>query len=244
MKITKKLRAALAALCFAVPGIAGATEILFAFVEDTPPYVPDGQQLAAMIGAVPGFNVTQRFLNSAVFNDYSNFDQVWVYDLFAGANNDATQAANYQNIASWYQDLSNNNLIVDGRIISSAPAWTAAGGFPAEDAWIQNYAQQLDTVGGGLVLGTDHDEFQSGINEINALIGIDPFTGNFGSFPTSQAQVDPLSPLFVNIGACVSAPATPCINDNSTCAWLVGKLPKLPVKGSMPIRALISLVPD
>ena len=63
MKITKKLRAALAALCFAAPGIASATEILFAFVEDTPPYVPDGQQLAAMIGAVPGFNVTQRFSN-------------------------------------------------------------------------------------------------------------------------------------------------------------------------------------
>ena len=217
MKITKKLRAALAALCFAVPGIAGATEILFALVEDTPPYVPDGQPLAAMISAVPGFNVTQRFLHSAVFNDYTNFDQVWVYDLFVGPNNNATQVANYQNIASWYQDLSNNNLIVDGRIISSAPAWTAAGGFPAEDAWIQKYAQQLDTVGGGLVLGTDHHDFQSGINEINALIGIDPFTGNF---PTSQAQVDPLSPLFVNLGACVSAPATPCINANSTTGFV------------------------
>ena len=78
-------------------------------------------------------------------------------------------------------------------------------------------AQQLDTVGGSLVLSTDPNDFQSGTNEINALIGIDPFTGNF---PTSQAQVDPLSPLFVNIGACVGTPAEPCINDNSTTGFV------------------------
>ena len=214
----KALTLTLVIACLALPGTGRAAEILFAFVEDTS-YVLDGQQLAAMIGAVPGFNVTQRFLHTAVYNDYANFDQVWVYDLDTGANNNANQTANYANIAGWYNGLADQNLIVDGRIISSAPFWTTAGGFPAENAWIQSYAIQLDNHGGGMVLGTDHDVFQSGINQINAGININPFTGFFGSFPTSQAQVDALSPLYVPIGTCVANPALPCINDNSTTGF-------------------------
>lgn len=203
----------------ATPGTGHAASILFAFVDNDPPYVTDGQQLAAMIGAA-GHTVQQRFLDAAVYNDYANFSQVWVYDLFAtGPDNDATQMANYQNIANWYNGLTNRNLILDGRIISSAPFWTAAGGFPAEDPWIQNYAEQLDNRGGGLVLGTDHDVFQTGINEINNLIGINPFTGFFGTFPTSQAQVDAASPLYVPIGPCAGAPGLACINDNSTTGF-------------------------
>lgn len=207
------------AMCIGLPATAGATEVLFAFVGDAT-YVADGNQLAAMIGALPGYNVTTRFLDDAVYNDYASFDQVWVYDLVTGSNNDAIQAANYQNIANWYNGLATQSLIVDGRIISSAPGWTAAGGFAAEDAWIQNYAIQLNDSGGGLVLGTDHDAFQSGINEINRLIDINPFSGFFGTYPTSQAQVDPLSPLYVPIGTCVGAPGVPCINDNSTTGFV------------------------
>jgi hypothetical protein len=77
----------------------------------------------------------------------------------------------------------------------------------------------LDAHGGGLVLGTDHDVYQSGINTINTLIGVNPFSGFFGNFPTSQAQVDILSPLYVPIGPCNAAPALPCINDNSTTGF-------------------------
>jgi hypothetical protein len=153
----KTATAALAA-CFVLPGTASATNVLFGFV-GTATYVTDGQQLAGMIAALPGFNVTQRTLNTAVYNDYGSFDQVWVYDLVTGSDNNAFQTANYQNIAAWYNSLSNKNLIVDGRIISSAPSWTNAGGFPAEDAWIQSYATALDGAGGGLLLGTDHNEY-------------------------------------------------------------------------------------
>ena len=200
-----------------VPAFANATEILFAYVGSTT-YTTDGHQLASMISAA-GFNVTERFLDTAVYNDYADFDQVWVYDLVIGTNNGSNQMANYQNIANWYNGLTDKNLIVDGRIISSAPGWTAAGGFPPEDAWIQNYAIQLDNHGGGMVLGTDHSDFQYGINEINALININPFTGFFGTFPTSQALVDSLSPLYVPIGTCVASPTDPCINDNSTTGF-------------------------
>lgn len=220
MRGRRTLKPALLAACLALPGTASSTEVLFAFVGSAAStYVADGQQLAGMIGLLPGFTVTQRHLTDAIYNDYATFDQVWVYDLAATADNSATQLANYQNIADWYNGLATKNLIVDGRIISSAPFWTGAGGFPAEDAWIQSYANQLNGNGGGLVLGTDHNVFQLGINEINDRIGINRFSGFFGAFPTSQALVDSLSPLYVPIGPCVAAPASPCINDNSTTGF-------------------------
>jgi PEP-CTERM motif len=201
------------------PGAANSTEVLFTFVGNSS-YVADGNQLAAMIDALPGFNVTTRFLNAAVYNDYASFDQVWVYDLVTGPDNSATQVANYTNIAAWYNSRPVQNLIVDGRIISSAPFWTTAGGFPPEDAWIQSYANVLNGAGGGMVLGTDHNDYQNGINLINAAINISPFTGFFGNFPTSQAVVDDQSPLYVPIGNCVANPALPCINDNSTTGFV------------------------
>ena len=216
--IRKTAGVAVLATCFVLPATANATNVLFAFV-GTASYVTDGQQLAGMISALPGFNVTQRTLNTAVYTDYANFDQVWVYDLVTGPDNNAFQVANYQNIAAWYNGLSNQNLIVDGRIISSAPSWTAAGGFPAEDAWIQSYATALDGAGGGMVLGTDHNVFQDGINQINAGIGINNFSGFFGTFPTSQAVVDTLSPLYVPIGPCTTNASLQCINDNSTTGF-------------------------
>ncbi|MEY4764383.1 MAG: hypothetical protein RI907_1056, partial [Pseudomonadota bacterium] len=127
---------------------------------------------------------------------------------------------NYQNIAAWYNARLAKNLIVDGRIISSGPAWTAAGGFAPENAWIQNYANVLNGAGGGLFLGTDHNDFQDGINMINAAIGIGAFTGFYGTYPTSQAVVDDQSPLYVPIGTCAANPSLPCINDNSTTGYV------------------------
>lgn len=211
------LSAVVLAACLSAPGTSLAANVLFTFVGNSS-YVTDGNQLAGMI-ASGGHTVTTRFLNAAVYNDYASFDQVWVYDLVTGADNSATQVANYQNIAAWYNGLTTKNLIVDGRIISSAPSWTGAGGFAAEDAWIRNYANVLAGAGGGMVLGTDHDVFQNGINQINAAIGIGAFSGFFGNYPTSQAVVDDQSPLYVPIGTCVPNPTLPCINDNSTTGF-------------------------
>lgn len=219
MKLRHTAAAAALAVAGAVPSPAmAAVEVLFAFVASGV-YDADGNQLADMIAALPGYNVTRRFLHTATYSDYSSFDQVWVYDLSTGADNNANQMANYQAIADWYNGRANQSLIVDGRIISSAPFWTAAGGFNGETAWIQNYALKLEGKGGGMVLGTDHNDFQGGINEINARIDIDPFTGFFGSFPISQALVDTLSPLYVPIDTCRDDPTKQCINDNSTTGF-------------------------
>jgi hypothetical protein len=206
---------------------ASAISILFNQVENSGVYVDDGQELVAFLDILPGVDVTQRFLNQAVYDDYDDFDQVWVYDLMVGANNNNTQMANYQNIADWFNNRKDQNLIVDGRIISSASGWTNANGMSSERPWIQNYALQLANRGGGLVLGTDHASpgqpsgvYVDGINEINQQIGINPFHSFFGSYPSSQAAVDPLSPLFVSgLDACRNVPTNPCINDNSTTSF-------------------------
>jgi hypothetical protein len=206
------------ALCISVLAGAGATasatEVLFAQVGNYGPYIGSGNQLADMIATLPGFNVTVRFLTADVYTDYADFDQVWVYDLFSGLDDTANQVGNYQNISNWYNGLAEQNLIADGRIISSTAGWAS----PPETAWIQNYALQLADRGGGLVLGTDHFDFQNGINQINEGIGIDPFTG---LYPGPQALVDPLSPLFVpSLMPCVASPTEKCINDNSTTGFV------------------------
>ena len=201
--------------CLAVSAPGHAVEILFAHVIDTThPYHADGNEIAGYVDALPGYNVTIRNLNDAVYTDYANFDQVWVYDLYTIANGpqtDATQVANYNNIGAWYNGLaaSDKNLIVDGRIISSA--WNN------EAAWIQGYATELTARGGGLLLGTDHDVYVSGINNINAAININPFQGTLN---TGVAVVDQNSALY-NGGAGTFACGTgdQCIYDNSSPSY-------------------------
>jgi len=207
------LRASVLATCLAIPATATADNILFARVGSSS-YVADGQNLANFLTNA-GHTVTYVDLSAAIITDFSSYSQVWVYDLVTGADNSATQQANYQNIAAWYNARTDKNLIADGRIISSAG--TSWGNEPA---WIQNYAAQLSGAGGGLVLGTDHDVYQDGINTINALIGINPFSGFYFQAPL-EATVDPLSPLYVaSLPACSSNPAQQCINDASSTGFV------------------------
>ncbi len=199
---------------------ANAASILFAHVDDYAPYVVDGNRIRDFL-TNDGHTVTTRFLDQAVYNDYSSFDQVFVYDLYSSTDKSSIQMQNYTGISSWYNSLADQNLILDGRIISSDVTWTNANSMSSEEAWIQNYATQLNLRGGGLVLGTDHSSYQSGINEITAGIGVSNFHGYFGSYPTSQAVVDSASPLFVTgLDACRADPSLPCINDNSTTGFV------------------------
>lgn len=193
---------------------ANADLILFAHVDNTGSYVTNGNSIVDHLTA-GGHTVTTRFLNVAVYDDYADFDQIWVYDLYTGLNNSATQQENYINIGSWYNLLAptDQNLIADGRIISSSSyPWTP------EPGWIQSYANSLDLRGGGLVLGTDHQPFVDGINLINAEIGIDAFYGNVS---VSEALVDPLSPLFVENGGAGThlCSGGNCVWDNSSPSY-------------------------
>jgi len=197
-----------------------AANILFAHVDNYGNYVDDGNRIAGFL-ANAGHTVTTRFLDSATYSDYGSFDQIFVYDLYHYGDNNADQAANYSGIANWYNGLTDQNLILDGRIISSDVTWTNANSMSSEKAWIQNYATQLDLRGGGLMLGTDHNSFQAGINQINSQIGVDQFHGFFGSYPTSQAVVDSNSPLFLaGLDVCRADGTTNCINDNSTTGFV------------------------
>jgi hypothetical protein len=203
--------ALVAALCLVWVPAAHAANILFVQV-GSGVYDDDGAELAGFLTDA-GHTVTYADLNTTLITDFTPYSQVWVYDLLTGANDSANQTANYAAIADWYNNLTEQHLIADGRIISSGPDWVAGG----EPAWIQNYATQLEAVGGGLVLGTDHDAYQFGINTINALIGLDLFTGFFAG---PQAVVDPLSPLYIpSLVVCSADPTQQCINDNSTTGF-------------------------
>ena len=216
----KKLTLSLTLITAFFSASINAANILFAHVGNYGPYVDDGNRIAQFL-TNDGHNVTTRYLDAATYGDYDSFDQIFVYDLYASTDKSSIQMANYDGIANWYNGLTDQNLILDGRIISSDVTWTSANSMSSEEAWIQNYATQLDLRGNGLVLGTDHSSFQSGINEINSLIDVDQFNGFFGSYPSSQAVVDSNSPLFLaGLDACRADASTNCINDNSTTGFV------------------------
>ncbi|MCK4658828.1 MAG: hypothetical protein KAV82_04835, partial [Phycisphaerae bacterium] len=104
----------------------------------------------------------------------NGYDQVWVYDLSSGADSYPTD---WQAIADWCAARPGYDIICDGRIISSY--WNGRWGDEGQRL-TENYFENLRAnPSGGLVLGTDHDAYQGGINSINALIGIVPFCCNF-----------------------------------------------------------------
>ena len=208
---------AIAACALLTPLTASAAPILFAHVNNTGIYTADGNGIAQMLTNA-GHTVTTVNLNTAININYSAYEQIFVYDLYTGTDMSVNQMANYTGIANWYNGLTSQNLILDGRIISSYSDWTSTNGMSPEDSWIQNYATQLDLRGGGLVLGTDHDVFQSGINEINRLIGVNFFTSNS---PGPQAVVDELSPLYISgLDTCRADQTKHCINDNSSTGFV------------------------
>ncbi len=117
-----------------------------------------------------------------------DFDQVWVFDLATGSND---FPADWTAIADWYADDAAMEIICDARILGSL----RSGRWQHEGLRLtENYYQNLRAAGGGLFLGTDDAAFQSGINSINAAIGIDPFSG-LVSWSTIPGGVDATPPF-------------------------------------------------
>jgi len=222
-----KITLTIGCLALLIGTSANAASILFGRVGSTS-YVADGQDLVDYLVA-GGNTVDYVDLNTTVVSDFSSYSQIWVYDLVTGSNNSTNQQTNYANIANWYNNTATDkNLIADGRIISSSFRWTDLEntnpsrpglGTGGEPEWIRNYATQLEAVGGGLMLGTDHNAFHSGINTINNLININPFVG-FYDTPPLEALVDSASDLFIpGLEPCTNLPAESCINDNSSTGF-------------------------
>ncbi|MCE5324772.1 right-handed parallel beta-helix repeat-containing protein [bacterium] len=115
-----------------------------------------------------------------------DFDQIWVYDLSTG--NDA-YTSDWQAIADWYTDHTECAIICDARMLSSYwnGQWQDEG-----QKLTENYYENIKDNGGGLVLGTGHSEYQTGINSINDLIGLEQFMGDFD---LSMIPIDTISPL-------------------------------------------------
>lgn len=131
------------------------------------------------------------------------FDQIWVFDLSTGAD---AYPTDYTAIADWFNSRIDAEIICDSRMISSywSGRWTGEG-----QNLTENYLQNLDSRGGGLVLGTDHAPYQTGINEINDQIGIEPFVGTFG---LTTIPVDTSNPLMTtpnDMGATLYDDSTP-----------------------------------
>lgn len=109
----------------------------------------------------------------------NTYEQIWVYDLSTGADN---YPLDFAAIVSWYAAAPIKEVICDGRFLSSF--W--GGRAPTEGRLlVQNYFYNLDARGGGLVLGTDHNDYANlGMNILADALGFGPFTGNFGgAFP-------------------------------------------------------------
>jgi len=141
-------------------------------------YDNDGKSIyETLINA--GANTTFINLSSSTESELTNtlnsnhFDQVWIFDLSSWDDN---YPLAWQAIADWFNADINRTIICDGRMISSywGQMWKSEG-----QKLTENYYENMKLHGGGLLLGTDHNAFHSGINSINDLIQLERFSGNF-----------------------------------------------------------------
>ncbi|MCF6196709.1 MAG: hypothetical protein L3J50_08400 [Emcibacter sp.] len=96
-KINKIIIASIIAVCASItPITTNAAAILFANV-NTGYYKTDGNNLTQMLTDA-GHTVTIINLDTAIYTNYSDYEQIFVYDLSLGADRSANQLANYANI--------------------------------------------------------------------------------------------------------------------------------------------------
>jgi hypothetical protein len=122
---------------------------------------------------------------AALIND-NYYYQIWVFDLSSASDNYSTD---WQAIGDWFNQDQSRAILCDGRMLSSFydPQYTTEG-----VALTENYYRNMHLRGGGLLLGTDHDIFQLGINTVCDHIGIERFSGNF---VLDMIPVDTANPL-------------------------------------------------
>jgi hypothetical protein len=211
----------LAAAAFTMSAPARADAVLFLHFGPSSgdSYSSYGNEIAGFIDAAPGSTVTIGSMSSTLWTSsaLSAYDQIWVYDLnIAGAGFNANQLASIANIAAWYNARVaanvGDNLILDGRILSSA--------FSADETeLIQSFYNNFAGAGGGLFLGTDHcPDWCRGINLITEAINVESFTGFYGA---TYAILDTSSPLAAGV-PCTATSAGNCLILSNTTTGFAG----------------------
>jgi hypothetical protein len=125
--------------------------------------------------------------------DLNNFNQVWVVDLSSNGpqgDESPSQLVAYTAIANWWLNRGKPHVILDGRIISSCWKFDSV----IDRSLLENYFVNLRIRGGGLFLGTDHDVFQSGINDILRKMQVTEFCCVFAVAPYKM-KADNENPL-------------------------------------------------
>jgi len=176
-----------------------------------------GNELASFVDGAPNSTVTIGSMFSSTYSlaDLNAYNQIWVYDLNRFHTNSANALTNSANIAAWYNNRNTagvgNNLILDGRILSSAYSVD-------ETLLIQSFYNNFREAGGGLFLGTDHcSDWCTGINGINALINVGLFTGFYND---ALAILDTASPLAEGVPCTTTNGGTGCfIYSNTTTSF-------------------------
>jgi hypothetical protein len=198
---------------FPSPTPSGEQKVLFIAVSDRQ-YDPVADNVFDTL-LLANANATYLYLwrngDAAALIAANNFDQIWVFDLSDRTDGYTTD---WQAIADWFNAREGGEIICDARMIASY--WEEP--FKPDEAQrymdegrrlTQNYYENLKQRGGGLLLATDDDSYQNGINSINALIGIEAFSG---LFTQDTVPVDTGSPLMTtpnDMGAQLFSDSTP-----------------------------------
>ncbi len=154
-----------------------------------PSYDNDGYSIYLTLvnaGAIATYVNLSSSGQVAALLDANTYDQVWLFDLSSWGD---SYPVDWQAIADWYLANPDMEVICDARMISSY--WDFRY-LDEGQRLTENYYFNLRVRGGGLLLGTDHSVFVSGINTVASLIGINTF---FGTFSLVTIPVDTGNPL-------------------------------------------------
>ena len=115
-------------------------------------------------------------LKDGMPSDLTVYTQIWLWDVSPFTDGSNANVAAFHAIADWYlkrkSETGKEKLSRMLELLISALPPPSTYGYPPPNCCqiYKNYVYNLRMRGGGLVLGTDHDIFQDGINtSVNAL---------------------------------------------------------------------------
>eukprot|EP00949_MAST-11_sp_MAST-11-sp1_P001531 g1531.t1 len=183
------------------------TNLLF-IVIDYPDKIHDYRTAARKVfDAIKNDVKRSKFLllKDGMPSDLTVYTQIWLWDVSPSTEGSNANVAAFHAIADWYlkrkSETGKGEIISDARILSSVAPGPPGYIYPPHCCQIyKNYVYNLRMRGGGLVLGTDDDLFQDGINIACERLGIQKYSGKIESI--NRMSVDDESPIFSKPADC------------------------------------------